>query len=107
MSDKIHITAAAVESAIGKDHDGLRRFAFAQPTATLGQCRSGDCNAPIFWGDLNGNPHPFNLDGSSHFSTCPDAERWRQISERRRMAQRNQMNLLDAIDAAGEGKETT
>jgi len=39
------------------------------------QCRS--CRAQIRWGQRGPKKHPFNLNGSSHFDTCPDAERWR------------------------------
>lgn len=38
-------------------------------------CRS--CGAPIVWGELGARPHPFNPDGASHFSTCPQADAWR------------------------------
>lgn len=43
-----------------------------------GECRS--CKAQIAWAPLpkTGKPHPWNLDGTSHFSTCPDAARWRR-----------------------------
>lgn len=39
-------------------------------------CRS--CGARITWGELNGKPHPFDDDGTSHFATCPDADTWRK-----------------------------
>ncbi len=43
----------------------------------LGACRS--CGASILWCVTpKGRKAPVNLDGSSHFSTCPTAERWRR-----------------------------
>lgn len=48
---------------------------------TVGRCRS--CSRPVLWGKFKGKPHPFDLDGATHFSTCPEAEDWR---ERRRRA---------------------
>lgn len=41
------------------------------------KCRS--CGADIFWDKhpKTGRPHPYNADGTSHFATCPDAQRWR------------------------------
>lgn len=39
------------------------------------KCKS--CRAPIRWGRKFGKAHPFNPDGSSHFDTCPHAQRFR------------------------------
>lgn len=38
------------------------------------------CGAPLrFVPIVNGKkPHPFNADGSSHFSTCPKADQYRK-----------------------------
>lgn len=33
------------------------------------RCRG--CNAVIKWGQKDGRSHPYNLDGESHFKTCP------------------------------------
>lgn len=41
-----------------------------------GKCRS--CGAAIQWGELKGRPHPYNPDGTSHFSDCPQAKDWRR-----------------------------
>jgi hypothetical protein len=42
------------------------------------KCRS--CGEPIIWKPYptTGKMHPFNLDGTSHFSTCPQAKNWRR-----------------------------
>ena len=49
------------------------------------KCKS--CDKPIEWKPfpstgrrfrlLRGKLHPYNLDGTSHFSTCPQATQWR------------------------------
>ena len=45
-----------------------------------GYCK--DCNAPIFWVRHNSSKVGiYNHDGSSHFSTCPNAKRFRKRSE--------------------------
>lgn len=43
-----------------------------------GNCRS--CHAEILWAthDVTGRRHPFDLDGTSHFATCPQASSWRK-----------------------------
>lgn len=42
-----------------------------------GQCKS--CNAPISWGKTDGGKnHPYNLNGTSHFETCPNAKQHRK-----------------------------
>lgn len=42
-----------------------------------GACRS--CQAPIVWiVTKNGKRAPMNLDGTSHFGTCPQSESWRR-----------------------------
>lgn len=38
----------------------------------------GGCGAEIRWGTMFGKRHPFNLDGSSHFDTCPEADGFRK-----------------------------
>ena len=41
-----------------------------------GLCRG--CHATIYWVEhCNGNVAPYNPDGSSHFATCPDANKFR------------------------------
>lgn len=49
----------------------------ATPARTAA-CRS--CAAPVLWviTHKSGRPSPLNQDGTSHFSTCPQAERWRR-----------------------------
>ncbi len=49
----------------------------------MSACRS--CGAAVVWGELAGKPHPFDEDGTSHFSTCPQADEWR--TEHRRATQ--------------------
>ena len=45
------------------------------PLMATSTCRS--CNAPITWGEsASGKRTPFDLDGSSHFTTCPDSCQW-------------------------------
>ena len=48
------------------------------PTGTVGyptECKS--CHARIVWGlTKNGKRAPFDLNGMSHFTTCPDARKW-------------------------------
>lgn len=42
------------------------------------KCSGENCNDDIYWGkNAQDNPHPYNADGSSHFSTCPDAAKFR------------------------------
>jgi hypothetical protein len=42
-----------------------------------GPCRS--CGARIRWAvTTKGARAPLNPDGTSHFATCPDADRWRK-----------------------------
>jgi len=41
------------------------------------RCKS--CGASIAYKKAGGAPaHPFNLDGTSHFTTCPQARTWRK-----------------------------
>ena len=44
----------------------------------VGRCRS--CGAPIAWAqhEHTGRRAPFNPDGTSHFSDCPQANEWRR-----------------------------
>lgn len=45
----------------------------AQPSP----CRS--CSSPVLWvRTVHKKWAPLNSDGTSHFSTCPDAENWRK-----------------------------
>ena len=40
------------------------------------KCRG--CGAVIYWGKTkSGKPHPCDKDGSSHFSSCPEADKFR------------------------------
>lgn len=45
--------------------------------ARLGTCRG--CHLGIWWAKhpTSGRAHPYNLDGVSHFATCPKADRFR------------------------------
>lgn len=48
-----------------------------------GVCRS--CHAEIAWGlTAKGKRMPYNLDGSSHFGTCPEAAQWSRKNQRKR-----------------------
>lgn len=38
----------------------------------------GGCGQEIRWGQMFGKRHPFNLDGTSHFDTCPNADEFRK-----------------------------
>lgn len=38
----------------------------------------GGCGARIYWGQYYGKRHPFNLDGTSHFDSCPNADHFRK-----------------------------
>jgi hypothetical protein len=43
----------------------------------MARCKS--CNAPIVWEKTeNGKATPNNLDGSTHWSTCPHRREWRK-----------------------------
>ena len=97
MSAPVTITAYQLADALENKAGKIRAFAFQQPEAMLGQCQSEKCRAPIWWGQLAGRPHPFDLDGVSHFATCPDAERFRQRARQKEIAARAQTNLFDAI----------
>ena len=51
--------------------------AFIDPAGGLqpGLCRS--CQQPIYWAKtVKGKSHPLNLDGQSHFGSCPHAKTW-------------------------------
>jgi len=42
-------------------------------------CRGPDCGQPIFMvRHMNGEFHPYNADGSTHFGTCPNADLFRR-----------------------------
>jgi hypothetical protein len=46
-----------------------------------GNCRS--CGAPIWWiKHRNGRTGIYNIDGTSHFSTCPDAQNHRKVDQK-------------------------
>lgn len=43
----------------------------------MGACRS--CGAPVAWTvTAKGRAAPLNLDGVSHYATCPQADQWRK-----------------------------
>jgi hypothetical protein len=43
----------------------------------LARCRS--CKAEVIWAvHDSGKRAPFDMDGSSHFATCPQADYWRK-----------------------------
>ena len=44
-------------------------------------CRS--CGAEITWETIDGKWHPYNLNGTSHFDTCPQANSWRKQSRKK------------------------
>lgn len=47
------------------------------PKSEASRCRS--CGAPVEWRmTAAGKRSPYDLDGTSHFATCPDAARWRR-----------------------------
>ena len=48
------------------------------------KCKS--CGKPIEWKPFpsTGKLHPYNLDGTSHFSTCPHAHQWRDKSKQKK-----------------------
>lgn len=44
------------------------------------RCRFRGCHAPIYWvRQESGSFMPCNLDGSSHFASCPGAAKFRRI----------------------------
>lgn len=48
-----------------------------RPADHVSRCRS--CDAPIVWCVTpRGKRAPVNADGTSHFSNCPEADRWRK-----------------------------
>lgn len=47
------------------------------PEQEAGRCRS--CGAAIEWRiTAKGRRAPYDLDGTSHFATCPEANDWRK-----------------------------
>lgn len=53
----------------------------------------GSCGEVVRWAKAkkSGKWHPYNLDGESHFATCPDAARHRR---RREKGDKRQMGLF-------------
>lgn len=45
-------------------------------TGRKAKCKG--CGADIRWGEMFGKPHPLNLDGSSHFDSCPNRKEMRK-----------------------------
>lgn len=65
----------------------LRRHGFSPEVSEEGdgdraECRS--CGAVIYWREhpTTHKNHPYNADGTSHFGTCPDADKWRGKGKR-------------------------
>jgi hypothetical protein len=61
----------------------LRRHGYAPEVAEEGEGDRAECKgcgATIYWRPhpTTGRNHPFNPDGSSHFQTCPEADRFRK-----------------------------
>jgi len=52
-----------------------------------GRTRCRGCGAPIVWRRTEaGKWQPVNPDGVAHFATCPEAEGFRRLVRRRRVA---------------------
>jgi hypothetical protein len=53
-------------------------YSTASFSGNVAECRS--CHAPIIWAmhNITGKRSPLNPDGTSHFSNCPDAARFRR-----------------------------
>ncbi len=57
---------------------GLPKYNESNEEIKWVKCSGDTCTADIYWGkNAQDNPHPYNADGSSHFSTCPDAAKFR------------------------------
>lgn len=50
----------------------------------LSNCRSKKCGAPVVFvtNPKTGKTPPFDLDGNSHFATCPDAQSFKGKAKR-------------------------
>jgi len=75
------------------------------------KCRSKDCGAIIYWIKTEGGKAmPVDPDGTSHFATCPDAERFRKYNpdtDTNRPAQIIQRDQLLIALASGEAGPLT
>jgi len=79
--------APIVYNSDGTKHEHLPGFPvnpywkwrYRLPDGTVGECgQCKSCSANIVWIiTLAKKKAPMNPDGTSHFATCPDAERWR------------------------------
>ena len=49
----------------------------------LGHCRSCGADVVFVENPKTGKRPPYDLDGKSHFGTCPEAEAWKGQSSRR------------------------
>lgn len=81
----MNVVAGTAEELLAFVHGVDKAFLRAFPNSNLGNCRS--CQAPVLWGELKDRPHPFDLDGKSHFSTCKHAGQWRKRNQ-------NQMDMF-------------
>ena len=71
------------------------------PDPKQSACRS--CSAPIVWCKTPaGKRAPVNPEGTSHFSTCPQADRWRR---RKSEGAQSAPTEVAAVDAAAAGSE--
>jgi hypothetical protein len=57
-----------------------------------GHCRSTTCRAAVIFVPLNGRTPPYDLNGESHFITCPEAAKWKNRSKK----EPSQPSLLEA-----------
>ena len=72
------------------------------PDPKQSACRS--CESPIVWCKTPaGKRAPVNPDGTSHFSTCPQADRWRRGKSEG--AQTSAPTEVAAVDAAAAGSD--
>lgn len=50
-----------------------------KPDARASRCKAEECRAVVLWAEThNGRKAILNTDGTSHFASCPAAERFRK-----------------------------
>jgi hypothetical protein len=70
---------APLEKPVSPEAAAIQRRDLSEKTGytITNESRCG-CGARVWWGARNGKSCPFDSDGTSHFVTCPDREKYRK-----------------------------